>query len=270
MGFFKFEAPWSPIIGFVGHNGAGKSAMAVDLVMRKAVRSGFPIFSNIELRPPDGVVCHRLDGLRELLRVRNGIVFWDDVSAVAPSRLTMDSAPAIVTRMKSLRHYGCALVWTSPVLGDVDVQIRQVTQMVVSMKAISGKEVPDELYPQTLWTLGRVYDLRSPEVTDINKDTPRIRSGIRRISTLPLDAYDTKAEIDLIADHGLCLDCGLPRRREFCKGHTSGINSIASSMGTEAQTVQRPIALDPARHTSGEDVPSPSQTQALDGLGGAQ
>lgn len=298
MGFFKFSAPFAPIMGLVGHNGAGKSAMGVELVMRKALASGLPIFSNIELRPPEGVECHVLEGLRDLLKVRDGIVFWDDVSAVAPARLTMDSAPAIVMRMKSLRHYGCALVWTSPVLGDVDVQIRQVTQLIVSMKGLRSKEVPGELWPATTWTLGRVYDMRSPEVTDINKDTPRMGAGIRRIRSLPLDQYDSKAEIELKADHGLCMDCGLPRRREFCKGHaaarasvvgiaqsesshlrsipqpseshSAGITSIASSMGTLVPAVQRPIALEPAPHTSGEDVPLREENQALDGLDGAR
>lgn len=221
MSWLKYRAPWAPIMGIIGHNGAGKSAMAVELVDRIASAAGKPVYSNITLRLPSGAPSYEIGGLPDLLRVRDALVLWDDVSAVAPARETMAAPPDIVMRMASLRHYGCALVWTSPTMGDVDVKLRQVTQLIVAMKALRQKPVPGELWPATTWTMGRAYDIKSTEVTDINEKTPTMGWGLRKIATLPLDAYNTLEEIELKANHAVCLVCGKPRRREYCTGKHS-------------------------------------------------
>lgn len=273
MSFFKFQPPFAPCMGFVGHKGAGKSAMAVEIAYRAAKRTGHPIYSNIDLRFED-VEVHKIRGLPDLLAVENACILWDDISAVAPSRESMSSPPAIVTHLCQLRHVNAALLWTSLTFGDVDIKIRQGTEYLVSLKAWRTKPVTGEFYDRTLVTFGQTYDVRSPLVTDLTDKTPRINRGFRRLSRLPLDSYNTKERIEVTADHAVCMVCGLPRRKEFCKGahsepQTVGITSIASSSAREVPAVKPPGSI--TQHKLGaERVPVPDDSLGLDGLDGGQ
>lgn len=265
MSLWKFSLGFAPIMGFIGQNGAGKSAMAVATVWDQAKRTGAPVASNIPLTL-DGVDVLQVRGLSDLMKLEGVHVLWDDVSAVAPARQTMDVPPAIVMRMASLRHYDCTLVWTAPDMMDVDVKIRQVTQSVVGMKPIRTRYVEGQLWPNTSLSFATQYVTTSNEVTAINSETPRAGRGFVRLKSLPLDAYDTRAEIELLADHAVCTDCGLPRRREYCKGHhhTSGSNPIPEAKALEAEQSNRP-GTEPGHSQARLARPAPLPLARFDG-----
>lgn len=218
MSFFRFRPKTAPVMGLVGTNGSGKTAQAVQLVINQALRSGRPVFSTLTIDYP-GVNVVPVRGLADLMLAEGVHVLFDEISAVAPARETMGNTPEIVARLASLRHFDCTLVWTAPVMGDVDVKIRQVTQSVVSCNPTRSIEVPDQLWPNTTLSFATQYNTVSNLVTDVNSETPVMGRGFFRMKHLPLSHYDTRSHVELTADHAVCPDCGRPRRREYCKGH---------------------------------------------------
>lgn len=217
MSIFRFRPGFAPIMGFIGMNGAGKTAMAVDTVIEQARISGAPIYSTTEITT-DGIDCREITSLSDVLKIERGHVLFDEIASVAPARGTQDQPPAHVLRLASLRHYDATLTWTAPVMEDVDVVIRRVTQYVVSMKPLMVKREPGQLWPNTRLSYGTTYDIRSVESVVVNTETPKGSRGFVRIAGLPLGVYDTRAEVEMAADHTLCLTCHKPRRREYCNG----------------------------------------------------
>lgn len=231
MAIGEWRPKWSPIMGFVGENGSGKSAMAVTVTLEKARMTGLPVYSNIELFSDD-VDVRTVESLRDVLHIEHALVLWDEVSAVAPARGTQDNAPELVLRLSQLRHFSATLVWTSPVLEDVDVLIRRVTKAVVEMGSKWRKADPDpnEPWPRTVWAYGKQYDTAPVATVSINSDTKRTGGGFVKMSKLALDSYNTREHIDLRADHAVCLECGLKKRREYCKGnHVEKVNAGATT-----------------------------------------
>lgn len=270
MSLFRFQPKTAPVMGLVGTNGSGKTAQAVGIVIRQALKSGRPVFSTLPIDFP-GVVVEPVRGLGDLMRAEGVHVFFDEISAVAPARETMGNTPEIVARLASLRHFDCTLVWTSPVMGDVDVKIRQVTQSVVSCKPIRSHEVPDQLWPNTTLSYATQYNTVSNLVTDINTETPRMGRGFFRMKRLPLEHYDTLSSVELTADHAVCPHCGLQRRREYCKGHhdMEGIPSIPEAQAVEVSLSSPPVPSQ-AMFAGAERVPVPYDFLGLDkGTGGA-
>lgn len=260
MSLLRFTPKTAPIMGLVGTNGSGKTAQGVGVVIRQALRSGRPIFSTLPIEYP-GVEVHPVRGLADLLHAEGVHVFFDEISAVAPARETMTNTPQIVARLASLRHVDCTLVWTAPVMGDVDVKIRAVTQSVVSCNPIRSHEVEDQLWPNTTLSYATQYNIVSNLVTDINSETPKMGRGFFRMKHLPLDHYNTRSDVELTADHAVCPDCGLTRRREYCKGNHSekvardparenvGSHDAATTSIPEAKASEAVQSRPHARHT---------------------
>lgn len=214
-----FDVPWFPIQGFVGMNGGGKSALLVTTGIQQARRHGVPIYSNIWIDPDKaGVPVHRLAGLLDIMDISEGIVIMDDIASVAPARETNAAPPEIVMRLASLRHRDAMLLWSAPVLEDVDVKIRRVTQSVIALKGLMTRKREGQLWKDTTLSYAKAYDFRSEMTTAINTDTPRTVHGFVRLGALMLDAYDTREEMTVQADHAVCTTCGLRKRREYCNG----------------------------------------------------
>lgn len=215
----RFDVPWSPIQGFIGMNGGGKSALLVDTAIDQANKFGVPIWSNIWIdeREVKGGV-HRLRGLLDLANLGECIVVMDDIASVAPARETNAAPPEMVMRLASLRHRDAMLMWSAPVLEDVDVKIRRVTQSVVTLKALRRKRVEGQLWPDTVLSYAKAYDFSSEQTVTVNSETPQRNHGFVRLSSLRLSAYNTREEMVLAADHAVCTTCGLRRRREYCNG----------------------------------------------------
>lgn len=223
MGLFPqlvFDPPWFPIQGFIGMNGGGKSALLVDTAIAQARRHQRPIWSNIWIdEDRAGVPVHRMRGLTDVNDAADCIMVMDDIASVAPARETNGAPPEIVMRLAALRHRDAMLLWSAPVLEDVDVKIRRVTQSVIAMKSLVTVKREGQLWKDTKVSLAKAYDFRSEQTTSINRDTPRNEYGFVWLSRLSLDAYDTREEMMLQADHAVCTVCGLRKRREMCKGH---------------------------------------------------
>lgn len=268
MPSLRFRPAYSPLQGFVGMNGGGKSALAVDTVLRQAAETGLPIYSNIALNAPEFDV-RRVRGLSDLLEISYCHILYDEIASVAPARDSMAQSPAIVLRLASLRHQHATLVWTAPVLEDVDVKIRRVTQQITAVKAVYGRKVVGEPWPETRLSFAKSYDFRSELTVTINTDTRVTDTGFLRLAGLRLDAYDTHEDVELVADHAVCLDCGLPKRREYCKGHhhSDGITSIPEAKAPEPRLSSRPHAT-PATLAGAGARPLIRMAPRLDSHGG--
>ncbi|WP_084126532.1 hypothetical protein [Demequina sp. NBRC 110054] len=229
MGLFPqpiFDVPWFPIQGFIGMNGGGKSALMVDTGIDQAQKHGRPILSNIWIdEDRAGVPVKRLTGLLDIMNADGDIVILDDIASIAPARETNASPPEMVMRLAALRHRDAMLLWSAPVLEDVDVKIRRVTQSVVSLKALVRVKREGQLWKDTKVSLAKAYDFRSETTTSINRDTPRNQYGFVWLNSLRLDAYDTREELELQADHAICAVCGKRKPRQMCKGHDEGETS---------------------------------------------
>lgn len=255
----NFDAPWSPIQGFIGMNGGGKSALMVTNAIDQANKFGVPIWSNIWIDPEQvDQPVHRLRGLLDFEHIERAVVVLDDIASVAPARETNAAPPAIVMRLKSLRHRDAMLLWSSPVLEDVDVQIRRVTQSIVGVKALYRRRVPGQLWQNTVVSYARAYDFSSELTVTLNSDTPRKNHGFLRLGTLRLDAYNTREEMELAADHAICTVCGLRKRREYCTGkHPLESTELPAPDHVHGSTAEPAAAADPDHRHGTADAPGP-------------
>lgn len=251
----RFDVPWSPIQGFVGANGGGKSALCIDTAISQAERFDVPLWSNVWIDPERTTAkVHRLRGLLDLMNVREGIVVMDDIASVAPARETNASPPELVMELAALRHRDAMLMWSAPVLEDVDVKIRRVTQSVVALKPLRRKRIEGQLWPNTVLSYAKAYDFTPVDTVTINADTPRKQHGFLRLASLRLDAYNTRETMQLTADHAVCTVCGLRKRREYCNGKHP--HPVAAPDPLDAT----PDALDIAAAPDHDPVPSPPPT----------
>lgn len=239
----KFMVPDAPIQGYIGHNGAGKSALMVDEGADIARRHGVPIYSNLTLNEDVlGVECRPINGLLDVMNISRAVVMWDDVASIAPARETNAAPPEIVNRLAQLRHHDALLLWSAPVLEDVDVKIRRVTQLVMSLKALRRRRAPDQLWKQTTLSYATAWDFTPIETVTINSETKKLNHGFVRLAGLRLDGYDTREDIELKADHAVCTTCGLRKRREYCRGNHPVESPNPSALDHQHA---RPDLLDP-------------------------
>jgi len=220
----KFRPEFYNVLGFVGMQGSGKTASAVNTGIEFAKEAGMPLYANMELHT-DEVETRRVRGVNDLFDLEPGVLIWDDVASVAPSRGTMGVPPKAVARLAALRHYDVALIWTSITFGSLDIKVREITQSVVAMRAVRRERVPGQLLLNTRTSYGKQYRTESELVTDINSDTRYSHHGFVKLADLRLDAYNTREDLPYTADHTLCPECGLALRREYCKGHKHSLHS---------------------------------------------
>ena len=219
----RFRPEFSPIMGFVGANRSGKSALAVDYAIRLAERKGAPLWSNIAITA-DGLETHRISGMHDFSHIAASVVLLDDILAVAPARSSQDAPVDLTMRLASLGHRDCVVVWTTPAYSDVDISLRKVTQSVVAVRPIYRREIKGtlaeggQMWPQTLLSYAKTFSTIGEESVTIDKTTPRTSHGLVRLSKLRLDAYNTREEIVMLADHSVCPVCHLRKRREYCNG----------------------------------------------------
>lgn len=232
----------SPIMGYVGPNGSGKTAMAVHDALK--LSRGKTLVSNIMINPPaenntefirltslsqlawiedrktaDGDYYYDDHGYpaRDLKTLKNAHILIDEAQFVFNSRDTLSVPREIQGLLASLRHHQLTFSWTTPTLGQMDLQIRRVTQTVLATKPVPlfSKYIPGEYWPRTRVSIGNQYDLTSAVVEDIDEFTPKIHNGWLLMRSLNLDAYDSFEDVQLITDHLECEYCGLPHRKQY-------------------------------------------------------
>lgn len=238
---WRFKPDFVPIMGIIGGNGSGKSALAQDWCLTEAATQGVPVWSNIHVER-EGVETHRIRGLLDIMKMEGSIVFLDDVSAVAPAGAHAASSFDVVKELLSMRHRDNLLVYTCPAWRHVDIDIRDVTQRVIGMRALRRKRVPGQLWPNTTLSYARSWDVSGEEVTEITKDTEVTHHGFVRLGELRLDGYDTRAHMELMVDHVVCRVCGLKKRPEYCSNkHTP--DEMQAAYGELLTHQPEPLAL---------------------------
>lgn len=232
------------IHGYVGPNGAGKSALAV--------RDGWTLckgknfFSNLHLTPPAGWYgkLYFLDSLDDFMKVEDGHVLIDEVNAVFPSRGTMNLPHEFLLFLSTLRKRNTTLAWTTPAYMQADTTIRRVTQSVTAVRPLFTKRDPNGgVWPRTVVSSAIAYDTRSVLDDDIVVDTPRRGSGNLFMRSLPLNSYNSKEDVRMIADHLICRDCGLPLRQGQCKSggqHSDHDKATLSQLGELEKALLQP------------------------------
>lgn len=259
------------IAGFVGANGSGKTLAAVEAAMRVSKR--FPDRVILSTVPLNVAQYEELTSWQQIVKAEPPfILLLDEVAALADSRSTLTLPPHIILYIGSLRHRDVVCFWTAPAWNWCDVRLRAVTTEAHELTPVVGRYRRDQAWRQTL-----VAMKNSRPTNNEQGDALPPRKGFPRFKFLPASkaygVFPTRRDPMAISEFArICPECGLPKRKRdaYCKGHTPGITSIAASTGTLVPAVQRPIALQPAPHRSGEDLPSPPLTQALDGLDGAR
>lgn len=232
---FPYVARPAPIHGYVGPNGSGKSALAVSDGWK--LSKGTAFYSNLHLTPPAGWYgkLYFIDSLEDFKNVGEGHVLIDEVNAVFPSRGTMNLPHEFLLFLSTLRKRNTTLAWTTPAYMQADTTIRRVTQSVTAVRPLISRKDPDGgVWPRTVISSAIAYDTRSVLDDDIVIDTPRRMSGHLRLRSLPLNSYDSREDVRMIADHLICRDCGLPLRQGQCKSggqHSEHDKATLSQLG---------------------------------------
>lgn len=230
----------TPIQGYVGANGSGKTAMAVTDAI--ALSKNKTLISNIAINPPpennttvirltslsqlawfeqrknpDGSIWFDENGMpkRELHTIKNAHILIDEAQFIFNSRDTLAVPREIQGLLASLRHHQLTFAWTTPTLGMMEVQIRRVTQSVIAMKSLWGKKIEGEYWPRTLLSAAVQYDLRSTIDEELTETTPRMTDGWVTMKSLAVNNYDSFEDVQMIDDHLVCEYCGKTHRREY-------------------------------------------------------
>jgi len=204
------------IEGYVGANGAGKSVLAVDAVCRRAEKRGCPVWSTVPINWP-GVEVRPIASLADFMGAEGGEVLLDEVASLFSSRETSSLPSDVVARLTSLRHFDLVVTWTAPSWKRCDVVLREVTQKVWQVTPTWTRPTGG-VWRRTVLARARAYDTRSLSGEDFGKDE-RVRGTLRFFRPKSLRSFGTFDStwrvVPLVRNE--CGECGLLKRREFCK-----------------------------------------------------
>lgn len=198
---------YGTIEGFVGRPGQGKTTLAVQWAIARAVlvrRFGreVVIASNITIRAPEGIATRRLavgsDGFDVVelvrmaleLRARGGalILVVDEASICMPSRMWRDFGVQLMWLFQQSRHLHIEVVWTAQSETFVDSQLRQLTAATHSVRATPPATVVTMLSGKRPMFIGvDTWDRTAVGVVDAWLGGKRVRYQVAWES-----AYDTE------------------------------------------------------------------------------
>ena len=192
------------IRAITGLNGAGKSALAVKMLLA-AQKKGFTTASNVKV---NGAVHVR--DYEHLMSLRNCLLLLDDVSAVASSRNYAALTPEAVLFFQTLRHHDVSLIWTAPTFDRADVLLRSITREWTDVRPLLSTRRAG-----SLWKSTRIaYTLTgSPKTDPLSDGGYKILNpwlDFFRPSTVHQE-YDSFADLDLFTPEKFptrCRDCG--------------------------------------------------------------
>lgn len=246
-----------PIMGYVGPNGTGKSAIMVyDTI--PSLEYGRPVLSTVRLLDynnprscddplcsypshPDHQAAHPLyvpfTDFGQLLDWRDGDVLMDEVTGVASSRDSMSGGmpSPIANMLVQLRRRNVSLRWSAPSWGRADKIIREVTQAATLTTAYLPVPKPvKEGEPPSLWGMRRLIVARTYDALLMDEfDAHRADSAPHMIwgaywgpGSAMFRAYDTLDAVTNLGyanDYGTCLNCGgaRPKRKCDCDDHNT-------------------------------------------------
>lgn len=217
---FFYSHKMMPLQAFVGMNGSGKTAMAVREAIRMA-KGGKKIYTTVPIFTDEAEVI-MLYSLDQLFDIENSVILLDEVNASFPARGTSVLPHPMNLMLSALRHNDNVLIVTSPSDEHIEINIRRVLQSITVCKAILRLENPGSLWPRTVISYFNQYDVQAyGDEESLGPHVPKFAAGFVRLKSLPLDAYDTKAPVGIIADHLICPICGGNKRKEYCSNdHT--------------------------------------------------
>lgn len=205
-----------PIVGVTGVNGAGKTLLAVQKVLRD-LGAGRTVYSTTPVRASYGETQPIL-GLSHLLELHSATVFLDEISATFSARAHASLPAEGRLFLQTLRKRGITLLWTAPNWVDTDAVIRRVTQAVATVRPLFRRAVPGSPWPRAIVSAVGLLDCISVKV-DAEPDKVLRRRFIVPSMMHSFGAYDTDhippVWGERVAD-GPCPDCGGTRTRPKC------------------------------------------------------
>lgn len=244
-----------PISAFVGANGSGKSALAVES-LRHSLVAGRPVLSAVRLldgSAPAGADCvhplcdakdhgqpghvpshpswvplRRMAQLLEFAEDGRGDVFLDEVGALVSSRESQSLPPQIAALLQQLRKGDNRLIWTAPSWARADKILREVTMLATVCKGYG-----DRTFPDREWKGRRLIHAVSYHAADLDEfEVAKVQNGrtatrprrqssqwvrvIKLEATRWYDTFEPTASIGFSSLGGTCVSCGGRRVAPKC------------------------------------------------------
>lgn len=234
-----------PISAYVGANGSGKSAMAVEQ-LRFSLMAGRPVLSAVRLLDPHAEHCEhplcdaedhgqpghvashphwiplrRLSQIVEFAEAGRGDIFLDEVGALVSARQSASLPPQIEALLQQLRKNDVRLVWTAPSWARADKILREVTMLATVCKGYGDRRMPGREWRGRRLIHSVSYhaaDLDDFEIAKVNSpqavNRPRkVVAQWARVQKLgAVHWYDTFQPVPPVGFMGLgggsCVDCG--------------------------------------------------------------
>lgn len=224
----------SPLMGYIGPNGGGKTATLVrdtlsELRAGRKVLSNLPIFDPVTKEPFPSFTL--LEDYDQLAAAEDSTIVLDEIVATASSR--QNNLPYQVEYLtQTMRHSGNTLRWTAPAWARADKLLREVTQAVTECRGYysdhSAVRGNGQRHAVALWAPKRLFHLRTFDTVDFDEWTSgrrdKLKSEVREWWWGPdsdvFASYDTLAQVVRVAESnesGRCLRCGGTRRAKPCR-----------------------------------------------------
>lgn len=199
---------------YIGPNGAGKTLSAIEEKVQAQLKAGRQVLSNVAISHPGVTLWTKMS---QLLELRGGMFFADEVNALFPSRSWESMPLQIVTRLQSLRHYDVDGCWTAPSFERADVVLREVTFEVNVCRGLLSRGGVG-------WKGARLVATQRLSRDEFLARKWRSLSFGTRVrrpgKTWAGRHYDTAAPVGLIdlqvVQAGACLYCGGFRKKPVC------------------------------------------------------
>lgn len=199
-----------PILGIVGVNGAGKTLIGATIVVNR-LREGRTVYSTVPVFDSvSGRSTLPIDGLEQLLEIRDATVFFDDVAVILPSG-NLNLPDEITVLLHTLRHRKVDVLWSAPGWMRANNSLRLITQGLLNVIPLA--RVRDNGTP---WPRPRFIGLGLMDTTTGKADsTPEVRLRpiqiVRPMKLAGWGAYDTLADTPILTHRkkvNTCPDCG--------------------------------------------------------------
>lgn len=212
-----------PIMGFVGPNGGGKTACAVEMA-QEALRQDRKVLSTVPLLDPVTGRPHRLYvpwvDWGQLLGWRDGDVLADEIAAIASSRESGSLDVRAQTLLMQLRKVNVRFWWTAPSYSRADKIIREVTQAITECRGFYSdpRAAQERAGVIQSWAPKRLFSFKTYDATEFEewtagkaeKAAPMVTEWFHGPGSTVFQGYDTLGAVNVIAgisDAGVCENC---------------------------------------------------------------
>lgn len=223
------------IHGYVGLNGAGKSAAMIRDTI-PSLRKGRRVLSTVPILDPATGEPHPLydpfTDWAQLINAKSCDVLMDEMTGIAGARQAMSMPVEVQAILDKLRKADLVVRWSAPDWSRADSIMRDNTQAVTYCDGYLSKRTDKRSHDgeARLWPPKRLFRLRTYDPREASDFTP---SGLRRMRALSVEwwygpgsivfnTYDTSApvtRVGMVLDSGRCIHCGGRREIPKCSCH---------------------------------------------------